>query len=1018
VAGTSRNTFVGRDAELAQLTALLDDAAAGRPVVALVSGDAGVGKTRLVAELAAMAAGRGFAVLAGRCAELADAVPYLPLADALHRATADPAAAGPLQEALAARPVLSRLLPDPAIGQQPAEDTPGLVQQQLFGAVIGMLTDLAAASPVLLVLEDLHWADRSTRDLVTFLSRMLHRERIALLASYRTDDLHRRHPLRPLIAELDRLPSVTIIDLGPLPAAAMAQHLTELADRQLAASELDRMISRAEGNAYYAEELLASAQSPADCGHDAGGTSLDGGVAGAAADAALPISLANLLLSRLERLSPAAQRVMRTAAVAGRRVDDGLVRAASGLSGPEYDDALREAIAHQLLVPDGTQGYTFRHALLREAIYNDLLPGERTRLHARLAELLDDENRPAGLAGTAAELAHHYLASHDIPGAFAASIRAAQDAARRAAPGDAHHHYDLALSLWERVDDPQRLGGIGRGELAFRSAISSADSGSASRAIQQLRRLLDYLGKDADPALYCRASERLAYFLLDANDDEAAIAAAEAAVAALPAAPPRWERARALATLARALLSLKDDGPARARAEEASAAARAARAPWIGADALVTLGQLAERAGRVAEAVSMLGRAHQQARGAGKLGAELRAAFAAARIELEQGDLRGAAQVAHQGVRRAEETGLLLAPYGYDLQYLHYLAHYAEGDWDHAQEIADAFTIRVSSPPEARLSAMALFIDVARGRPTVADRRTWLVPFWPDDRFSEYIGRGLLGEHAMWQGDEEEALTQVDAAIAADLQASGGYVPSMIRPAAIGLAVLGDRARRARAGGDAERARAAVKRARGLVEVAREGATSWRPQFRLGVDGRGWLARAEAEWRRAQGDNDPTHWEAVVAEFAPAFVYETARSRWRLAEALAESGDRDGAQRQWRRAAEVADRLGAAPLRAALASLARRARLEASPPGRGAGQAGGRVARSPLAALTGRELEVLRLVAAGQSNREIARELFIAPKTASVHVSNILAKLGAATRTEAAAIAYREGIGLPGSAPR
>ncbi len=985
---------MGRDAELARLGALLEDAAAGNPVVALVSGDAGVGKTRLVAELAAMAAARGFAVLAGRCAELADAVPYLPLADALHSATADPAAAGPLLEALAARPVLSRLLPDPAIGQQPAEDTPGLVQQQLFGAVIGMLTDLAAASPVLLVLEDLHWADRSTRDLVTFLSRMLHREQIALLASYRTDDLHRRHPLRPVIAELDRLPSVTAIDLGPLPAAAMAQHLTELADRQLAASDLDRMIGRAEGNAYYAEELLA------------------------AADAELPSSLANLLLSRLERLSPAAQRVMRTAAVAGRMVDDGLVRAASGLTGPEYDDALREAIAHQLLVPDGTQGYTFRHALLREAIYTDLLPGERTRLHARLAELLDDENRPDGLSGTAAELAHHYLASHDIPGAFAASVRAAQDAARRAAPGDAHHHYDLALSLWERVEDPQRLGGIDRGELAFRSAISAAHAGSLARAIQQLRRLLAYLDREADPALYCRASERLAYFLLDTDDDEGAIAAAEAAVAALPGAPPRWERARALATLARALLSLKDDGPARARAEEASEAASAAGAPWIEADALVTLGQLAERAGRVAEAVRMLSRAHEQARGSGMLGAELRAGFAAARIQLEQGDLRGAARVAHQGVERAEETGLLLAPYGYDLQYLHYLAHYAEGDWDHAQEIADGFTIRVTSPPEARLSAMALFIDVARGRPTVADRRTWLTPFWPDDRFSEYIGRGLLGEHAMWQGDEAEALAQVEAAITSDLEASGGYVPSMIRPAAVGLAVLGDQARRARAGGDAERAAAAVERARSLVEVAREGATAWRPRFRLGVDGRGWLARAEAEWRRAQGDNDPAHWEAVVGEFAPAFVYETARSRWRLAEALAEAGDRAGAQREWRRAAEAADRLGAAPLRAALASLARRARLEASPPGPGPGPAGGGASRSPLAALTGRELEVLRLVAAGQSNREIAGELFIAPKTASVHVSNILAKLGAATRTEAAAIAYREGIGRPGSGPR
>ena len=256
-----------------------------------------------------------------------------------------------------------------------------------------MLSELAEASPVLLVLEDLHWADRSTRDLVTFLSRVLHRERLAIVVTYRTDDMHRRHPLRPVIAELTRLPSVTTVALGPLGASAMAEHLTSLSGQPLDAATLDSLITRAEGNAYYAEELLAASS--------AGGE--------------LPAGLADLLLARTERLSPAAQQVLRAAAVTGRRVDDELARQASGLAGPEYDDAVREAVAHQLLVPDGEQGYAFRHALLREAIYGDLLPGERTRLHGRLAELLADERRLAEVPGTAAELAHHSLASHDIP---------------------------------------------------------------------------------------------------------------------------------------------------------------------------------------------------------------------------------------------------------------------------------------------------------------------------------------------------------------------------------------------------------------------------------------------------------------------------------------------------------------------------------------------------------------------------------------------------------------------------
>jgi DNA-binding CsgD family transcriptional regulator len=993
----SQARLVGREAELGRLLTLLDEAAAGRPVVALVSGDAGVGKTRLVTELSAAARGSGFAVLTGRCAELADTVPYLPLADALRDATVGASASGPLLDALAARPVLSRLLPDVGPGQPPGGDMPGLAQQQLFGAVLGMLAELAEASPVLLVLEDLHWADRSTRDLVTFLSRALHRERLVIVVTYRSDDMYRRHPLRPVVAELTRLPSVTSVALGPLGPSAMAEHLTSLSGQPLDAAVLDSLITRAEGNTYYAEELLAASSAGSE----------------------LPARLADLLLARTERLSPAAQQVLRTAAVTGRRIDDELARQASGLAGPEYDDAVREAVAHQLLVPDGDRGYAFRHALLREAIYADLLPGERTRLHGRLAELLADERRLADVPGTAAELAHHSLASHDIPRAFAASVAAGREAERLAAPAEAHRHYNQALALWERVGEPEELSGMSRGKLAFRAANSAADSGDIHRAVQQLRRLRSFLGDGSDdPVLFCRASERLAYFLLDVDEDDAAIAAAEAAVGALPEEPPRWERASALGTYARALLTMKDDAPARSQAERALAAARAAAAPWVEADALVTLGQLSERSGRMEEAIDLFTRAHQQARSAAVLGVELRAAFQLARVQLEWGDLHDASTTAHQGVLRAEEAGLGLAPYGYDLQYLHYLAHYAAGEWEHAQELADGFASRVTSAPEARLSAMALFVDVAKDRPAVADRRTWLEAFYGRDQFAEYIARGLLAEHALWRGEQETALSEVEATIRAIEAYNGSYSPTVIRPAAVGLGALADRAWQARAAGDAERAEDAVQAARDLVEIAREGAAyPARPSFALGVDGRGWLARAEAEWRRAHGDNDPAIWQAVVDAFGPAFVYETARSRWRLAEALAEAGRRDEAQQELLLAVEAAERIGAAPLRVTLADLARRARLSdravpAAATGRGGRRPGGAAARDPLAGLTGREVEVLRLLAAGQSNKEIGAKLFIAPKTASVHVSNILAKLGAASRTEAAAIAHAQGLGL------
>src|SRR5580698_2911581 len=479
----SGGRLVGRDGELTRLLGLLDDASDGRPSHALISGDAGVGKTRLVAELASRASDRGFLVLSGRCAELGDSIPYLPLADALREGTTTPSAATePLVAALAARPVLGRLLPGRDAVGEPGGGVSGVPPPQLFGAVLGLLAELAEGHPVLLILEDLHWADRSTRDLVTFLSRVLHRERVALVATYRTDDLHRRHPLRPVVAELQRLPSVTAIDLRPLDAAAMAEHLTALSGGHVSWPVLDRLISRAEGNAYYAEELLAAG----------------------AGDTDLPAGLADLLLARTERLSDPAQQALRVAAVAGRHVNDELIMQASGLDPRDYDEAVREAVAHSLLVPDG-DGVSFRHALLREAIYADLLPGERTRLHGDLARLLSDADRLCAVAGSAAELAHHALASHDIPAAFSASVLAGQEAERLGAPAEAHRHYDQALSLWDRVTDPEQAGGIERGDLALRSALTAADAGDLSRAVHQLRRLIGLLGPGASPALLSRA---------------------------------------------------------------------------------------------------------------------------------------------------------------------------------------------------------------------------------------------------------------------------------------------------------------------------------------------------------------------------------------------------------------------------------------------------------------------------------------------------------------------------------
>ncbi|MFC5826986.1 ATP-binding protein [Nonomuraea insulae] len=910
--------LVGRSTELAGLVRVLDSAAEGVAGVALVGGDAGIGKTRLITELAAVARERGFNVLIGQCAELGDALPYLPLADALRGA--EP----PVREAAAAHPMLGQLLP----GTESAPST-GLTQQRLFGSLLGLLAEL---QPVLFVIEDLHWADRSTRDLLVFLSRMVQNERVCVVGTYRTDDLHRRHPLRSVLAELKRLPTVMNVELKPLGAGEMSDYVTTLGE--VDAQELGLIVTRADGNPFYAEELFA-AMAEGD---------------------SLPDGLASLLMSRVEVLSEAGQRVLRAAAVAGRRVEDELLREVSGLPLAEFEEAVREIVSRGLLKVDG-YGYAFRHALLQEAVYTDLLPGERTRLHAAFARLLTSP----------AELAHHYLAGHDLAGALAASAEAGRVAERVGAPAEAHDHYDRALGLWDRVDDAAGLAGESRTELAFRSAVMAADSGDNHRAVVQLRVL--------PPT--SEVSERLAYYLYEMDDRTGSVAAAERAV---ESAEDQAALARALATYARTLLWGPRHQEVEALCARALETARAAAAKDAEVGALLSLAVFVEHRGDVDTAHELVETA--SAGRTGDLAMDLRARFHHARIHYEQGLLAQAAEVADEGIRMASETGLKWSTYGTDLRFLRFLIHYVAGEWDQAETVACGFGARVGTLPEAILSSFALFIEVARDLPVVESRLTWLRPFWSDE-LAAYMSRALAAEHALWHGDPAAGLAHARAAIDA---VSDGEV-SVLRPVAIGLWALAEL-------GTTEGADNLRERARRAVDSGPLGEGGY-----LGPEGRAWALRVEAEWHRVHGRLDVEAWRRVVEAFDFGFVYETARARWRLAEALLAGGERDAALGEWELARETAGKLRAVPLEAALLEFGRRARF-------GGGGGGG----ASDGGLTAREVEVLRLVAEGMTNREIAERLFIAQKTVSVHVSNILGKLEVSTRTQAAAAARRQGL--------
>jgi DNA-binding CsgD family transcriptional regulator/tetratricopeptide (TPR) repeat protein len=980
--GFTSQEFIGRADELQRLEGVLDRAEQSRPQVVLVAGDAGVGKTRLLLEFADRAQQRGSRVLAGGCVELGDiGLAYLPVVDALRGLGDDPADAELLAEVATTTPGLGRLLPGirPA-GPAGPHASNGLEQLQVFDAVRAVLVGRAERSPVVLVLEDLHWADQATRDLIAFLARTLRSGRVILLASYRSDELHRRHPLRPLLAELVRLPWVERLELAPFSQAELAEHLEAITGGPLLADQVERIHAHSEGNPFYAEQLLAAGVGDAGTG--------------------LPPTLVEVVLARIQGLSEPAQQVLRVAAVAGRGVSHQLLVGVAGWPEADMEQGLREATGAGVLVADSRSGtYTFRHALLQEAVYTELLPGEQVRLHAAYARLL-----AAQPDGAAAELAHHCLASNDLIGALAASVRAAEEAAGVLAPAEAFRHLSTALRLWDRVPDPVTVTGTDRMKLALRAAEAANAAGEHQRAAGLAQEAATTIDETADPAQAAVAHERLGQYLLDAGRVEEALRARAHAVELVPKAPPSRLRARVTAALAQVLINSEQPDEARRWSEEALMAARAVDSAEDEADVLVTLGLVNWADPGKARSFFTLGRA--RAADAGNLEIELRALQDLAWLEFGLGNLAAARLLFDEGVELTRRAGLGWSRFGITMRRGQILVCFDAGDWDQSERLARAVPDLVTTLAVASLAAAALPVEVSRGRPSAARHLRDLRALSDLDFDTAVEAAGWEAELATWQGDLDRANSAVQRGLAT-IDATGEPFKGVddTRTCWTGLAVQAERAERARAVGDAETLSDAIavghmllKRARSVEEEAQ------RTGLAHHVFLAGWLAKAEAEWTRLQSRSDPKAWQAAIDAFSFGHVYEVARCRWRLAEALLGAGDRQGATMAARAAHETAMRLGAEPLRGALEALARRGRLDLG--------TGVPVERT-LAGLTPREVEVLRLLVQGRSNRQIAEQLFISGKTASVHVTNLLAKLGVHSRLEAAATARRLGLDQP-----
>jgi ATP/maltotriose-dependent transcriptional regulator MalT len=983
--------FVGRTQELARLGELLTRAAAGVPLVALVGGEAGVGKTRLAEQLAATADGQGVRVLRGGCVPLGEeGLPFAPVVEALRGLAGDldpaelQAVAGP------ARADLTRLLPDLVWSGEAAMGAAVAGQGRLFERLLGVVERLAATAPLLWVVEDLHWADRSTRDLLAYLATTLRSGRVLVVGTFRSDELHRRHPLRGLLGELARNRRTRRLDLARFTRAEAAEQLAGLLGEAPPTRLVNEIYARSEGNPFFTEELVLA------------------GAGDATGPGTLPPSLQEVLLTRVVRLGHRTQQLLRVAAAAGPGATQPLLAAVAGIDDQQLLDSLHVAVDQQLLLPEsGGDGYLFRHALLAEAVYGELLPGERVRLHTALAGALETGLEAGGPpASRAARLAYHWAAAGDQPRALTASIQAAEAAEQVYAFAEAQLQLERVLALWGRVADAEARAGMDRVGLLSRCAEAAYGAGDPARAAELVRQALPLVDQARLPQRAGLLHEQLARCLHDLGDPDA-LAEQQQAVRLVPPEPSP-ERARVLTSLAHLLCLLDRFEEAKGPAEEAVAIAGQVDAPAEEATARTALGAALVGLGDAAAGLGELEAAHRLATKTGDVILALRRIVYLTDVLLATGRLTEAAAVALDGLEQARQLGLTR----WDGPMLACNATEALvplGRWDQAEQVSrEALEAAPSDAASAHLLLARAALDLGRGDLDAAETRLQtvrrLLPATiPQAQKAGPLFAGLA-ELALWRGDLEQAKQLVAEAVPL-VEANPRYAAPIY---ALGARIETDRAELARA---RRPGRPVPDDGTGTALLERLDQAVAGPAAAGLPDLAAWHATAHAEQTRQSGPSDPAAWAAAVAAWERlGQPYRAAYACFRQAEALLASGDRDRATTVLGRAAEVTGRLGARPLDGEVRALARRARLDLAPPTAATIPAAGAPTPAAQLGLTPREVEVLALVAAGRSNRQVAQALFISPKTVGVHVSNILAKLGVTGRVEAATIAHRLGL--------
>ncbi|MDX2815280.1 AAA family ATPase [Streptomyces sp. PA03-5A] len=1009
--------FVGREAELAELLRAAGAADGGDPQAVLVRGEAGVGKTRLVGELLRSLEPRAAVAAVGGCVEVGgDGLPFAAFSEALRvlwqRLPDEVRAASAGHEDL-----LARILPDPG-GVTPVDHRDDDVTR-LFELTIRVLERLASDRLVVLVIEDLHWADASTRNLLGYLFRTRRRGRLLLVGTYRSDDVDPRHPLRPLLAELGRLRSVRRVALPRFTRGEVGGQLTGILGAPPDPAVLDDVFARSDGNAFFVEELAgAGRERPGPGLHDLQ-------------------ELHDVLLTRLEALPETSRRILRTAAEGGTVTGYALLREVAGLPEDELIEGLRAAVLAHVLVPEpGGADYRFRHSLVRETVSETLLPGERALINRRYAQALEADPTLVPAVELSCRLARHWHAAQDSVKALRMSVAAAEEARHCYAYAEQLWHLERALQLWDRVPDEARAalpaprcpqtyprGGAGhagpgldgtgpaaprldgngrlRLELLATATVAALHSGSLDTALRLADAALEGLPPEDEPhrlrAAWFRTQRSRLIQGLNRGDGWQDLETARKLVDGLAPSPVH---ADVLVHIANWSAVHRPGTDHRAATDEAVRYAASVGAEALELHARMTRCLLDAGTDREGAGITELYEVRRRAEELGELGIAGRANQNLPSILEGMGRSEEAVAAADHGIALCRSLGL--ADHEAWVHSNRAISLFSLGRWAESEAALDeAASVARSHLPRWTFAARRAYHLLHRGDADGAARQLALAERL---RGTERLRAELLValshctmEIAAAQGRLADARAEFLRADAAGLTTGPvRWSLPLLRTAA---AVEAEARRSAALGGASPEVLAAVRRAAGRIDVV---FPVWAAYERL----------LHAELGRAEGADDPALWSKAVADFTAAErPYETAAALLGEGRALLTTHrHRAAALDRLGRARRIATGLGAGLLLADVEAVTRRAGTrpadEQAPPATAA------TAAEPATpfGLTPRESEVLGLVARGYSNRRISEELHISQKTTSTHVSSILAKLGASSRTEAAAMAHRHGL--------